>query len=98
MDKSSFVLKIIDAIADIIRIKKEHEITMQDLHQAKKYLEEAATNQQDLIELLQQISAATQSLPKQERQKIYRCVATLYQNMIAFEEECLRILNLRKST
>jgi hypothetical protein len=94
VDKSFFVLKI----ADVIRIKKEHEITLQDLHQANEYLKEAVLSQEDLIELLQQISVATQSLPKQERQKIYRCVVTLYQNMIAFEEECLRILDFRRSS
>lgn len=98
MDKSFFVIKIIDAIADVIRVKKEFEITMQDLHQANEYLKEAIANQEDLIEVLQQISVATQSLPKQERQKIYRCVAKLYRNMIAFEEECLRIINFREST
>lgn len=45
MDKSFFVLKIIDAITDVIRIKKEHEITLQDLHQANEYLKEGRGNQ-----------------------------------------------------
>ena len=96
MDRSLFILSIIQAIGDVIRVKKEHEITIQDLHQANDFMQEVVKNQEDFVQLMQEISVVTQSLNQTERQKIYRCIAKIYRNMIEFDEECIRIVNSRK--
>lgn len=94
MDRSFLVISIINAIREVIPVKIEHEITMQDLGHANDFFKEAVSNQAEFIALMEEIAAATQSLPVVERKKIYCCIARMYRNMIAFDDECIRILNL----
>jgi hypothetical protein len=98
VDKSFFAINIIEAVSAVIRAKKEHEITMQDLHHANGFLQQAVKNQEDFVALMQEIATASQTFPQTERQKIYRCIARMYKNLIAFEEECNRILTSNKDS
>ena len=94
MDKSFLIATIIQALADIVRVKLEHEITTQDLRQANDLIRELASNQEGMAVFLLELSKAVENLPLEEQRKILRCVAKIYKNMILFEEECRRIVQL----
>ena len=95
MNKAWLVNEIFKAICEVIRTKKECEITVQDLKHANKLLSENAANNEDKIGLLTNFIEEVKVLPMDEQQKVIFCIIKLYEDFLSFNEECIRILKMK---
>ena len=97
MNKNTIIIdEIIEIIRELICIKKESQITIQDLNHATQLSKEAAQNQEDLIFLLEDFINEIKKLRKEEQEKVLSCIMKIYKELFAFDEECSRIIDMKK--
>jgi hypothetical protein len=95
MNRAWLVNEIVMAICEVIRTKKECEITVQDLKHANKLLSENAVDHEDKIGLLTNFIEEVKVLPMDEQQKVVFCITKIYEDFLSFNEECIRILQMK---
>ena len=95
MDRRLVFGELLEAITEVVRIKKENDITIQDLHYANKLFQKVACNQEELLLFMQEFAKMSVSLKEQQRRKVLHCILTMYKEQYAFDHEILRILQMR---
>lgn len=98
MNRIKILNEIINTINEVIKVKKNKDITDHDLESAIKMINSMASNQEEIIDilrdLLEHIDRFNYNVDYQN--KIITCIIKIYKDLITFDEECLRILSMRR--
>jgi len=86
---------IIEAICEVVKINQKNKISLQQLAHASSIFQEAVKNQEDYVSMFDDFLENTKKLKPNERVKVIRCILLLYKELNQFDNECLRILNMK---
>ncbi|MFH1114182.1 MAG: hypothetical protein V1792_09700 [Pseudomonadota bacterium] len=95
MSRRFIILEAIDAIAEVIRAKKECEIVHQDFDHARILLSEAIQSKNEMIEFLMELRnlRGTKNLSEEAESRILKQVAILLRDQLQFSKGCESILD-----
>ena len=96
MDNKFIIIEIIEAICEVARAKKEAEITIQDLDYANRLFNDISTDRENTINLLEELVVEMKSFSNKEQEKVLSCITKIFMANLDFDNECLRIINMRK--
>lgn len=95
MNRKFIFLEAIEAIAEVIRVKKECEIVHQDFEHAQALLSEAIQSKNEMIEFLMELRnlRGTNNLSEEAESRILKQVAILLRDQLHFSRGCESILD-----
>ena len=92
MKNKNLLLCFLDSIQSVVLEKKDYEIAIKDFEHAKVIFQEILSNHNDLISFFEDLKPAMQNMNKNDKERVFKCICILYVEVIAFEEECIRIV------
>lgn len=95
MGRDFLILQAIDAIAEVVRAKKECDIVRQEFEHARDLLLEAVQTNNDMMEFLMALRnlRATKNLSAEAESRILKQVAIMLRDQLHFSNACQSILD-----
>lgn len=85
----------LESILEIVKTKKRCEVSSQKIDQARKYYEKAVGTQDDLKGLIKSVYS-NEGISEEDKKEIALCLFRLHKDVLAFDKECIRIIESRK--
>lgn|GEM_PF-1167204 len=98
MGDKTLLLHAVEALCEIVRLKKEHEIVKQDFDHANALFLESVKTADDMVRFLMELSALKEQgkLTDQSYRRILYQVGFLLRGQVHFSSACLSILDRYK--
>lgn len=95
MRKRTLLLQALDALCEVVRLKKEHDIVKQDFDHANALFLHAVQTGDDMVRFLTELSALKEQgkLTEQAYRRVLCQAGSLLRGQVQFSRACLSILD-----
>jgi hypothetical protein len=99
LGNKTLLVHAVEALCEIVRLKKEHEMVKQDFDHANAIFLEAVQSGDDMLQFLMELSSMKQqaNLSEQAYRRILCQVGSLLRGQVHFSGACLSILDRYKA-